>query len=112
MNEGWAKNVRDSNQLYTEAKSENTISRITGTADHPRQTERVPADAIFDFKLGMKILADNEHSFIDTVLAGLKLLELDGIGGSGSRGYGKIKFKLDDADLQARLEAIDPFKAA
>ncbi|SJM89913.1 CRISPR type III-associated RAMP protein Csm3 [Crenothrix polyspora] len=112
LNESWAKNVRDSNQLYTEAKSENTINRITGTADNPRQTERVPADAIFDFKLGMKILADNEYSFIDTVLAGLKLLELDGIGGSGSRGYGKIKFKLDDADLQARLEAIDPFKAA
>jgi CRISPR-associated protein Csm3 len=108
----WLDKVDKNNWLYTEAKSENTINRITGTADHPRQTERVPADAIFDFKLGMKILADNEHSFIDTVLAGLKLLELDGIGGSGSRGYGKIKFKLDDADLQARLEAIDPFKAA
>jgi CRISPR-associated protein Csm3 len=114
LNENWAKNVRDSNLLYTEAKSENTIDRITGVTVNGglRQTERVPADAIFDFKLGMKILADNEHSFIDTVLAGLKLLELDGIGGSGSRGYGKIKFKLDDADLQARLEAIDPFKAA
>jgi CRISPR-associated protein Csm3 len=112
LNKGWANDVRESNQLYTEAKSENTINRITGTADHPRQTERVPADAIFDFKLGMKILADNEHGFIDTVLAGLKLLELDGIGGSGSRGYGKIKFKLDNAELQARLDAIDPFKAA
>ncbi len=112
LNKDWLAKIDKNNWLYTEAKSENTISRITGTADHPRQTERVPADAIFDFKLGMKILADNEHSFIDTVLAGLKLLELDGIGGSGSRGYGKIKFKLDDADLQARLEAIDPFKAA
>jgi CRISPR-associated protein Csm3 len=112
LNKDWLEKVDKNNWLYTEAKSENTISRITGTADNPRQTERVPADAIFDFKLGMKILADNEQSFIDTVLAGLKLLELDGIGGFGSRGYGKIKFKLDDADLQARLEAIDPFKAA
>jgi CRISPR-associated protein Csm3 len=44
----------------------------------------------------------------------LKLLELDGIGGSGSRGYGKIKFenlKLNNVDLQARLDTIDPFKA-
>lgn len=112
LNKEWLEKVDKNNWLFTEAKSENTINRITGTADNPRQTERVPADAIFDFKLGMKILADHEHSFIDTVLAGLKLLELDGIGGSGSRGYGKIKFKLDDADLQARLEAIDPFKAA
>ena len=94
-------------------KSENTINRITGvtTDGGLRQTERVPADAVFDFKLGMKILNEKEHAFIDTVLAGLKLLELDGIGGSGSRGYGKIKFILDDADLQARLDAIDPFKA-
>lgn len=112
LNKEWLEKVDKNNWLFTEAKSENTINRITGTADNPRQTERVPADAIFDFKLGMKILADNEHSFIDTVLAGLKLLELDGIGGSGSRGYGKIKFKLDNADLQARLDAIDPFKAA
>jgi len=100
------------NRLYTEAKSENTINRITGTADNSRQTERVPADALFDFKLGIKILDDQEYTFIDTVLAGLKLLELDGIGGSGSRGYGKIKFKLDDVDLQTRLDATDPFKAA
>lgn len=113
LNANWKKKVSDNNWLYTEAKSENTINRITGTADNPRQTERVPADAVFDFKLGMKILDDNEHEFIDTVLAGLKLLELDGIGGSGSRGYGKIKFvdlKLNGEDLQTRLDAIDPFK--
>jgi len=112
LSKTWLDKVDQNNWLYTEAKSENSIDRITGTANSPRQTERVPADALFDFKLGIKILNDQDHAFIDTVLAGLKLLELDGIGGSGSRGYGKIKFKLDDADLQARLDAIDPFKAA
>ena len=115
MNPDWQKRISDNNWLYTEAKSENTINRITGTADNPRQTERIPAEAIFDFKLGMKILDDSEHAFVETLLAGLKLLELDGIGGSGSRGYGKIKFinlQLNGADLQARLEATDPFKAA
>lgn len=110
LSKAWADEVTENNWLYTEAKSENTINRITGTADNPRQTERVPADALFDFKLGIKILADNEKSFMDTLLAGLKLLELDGIGGSGSRGYGKIKFKLDDVELQALLDATDPFK--
>ena len=112
LSKDWLEKVDKNNWLYTEAKSENTINRITGTADNPRQTERVPADALFDFKLGIKILNDEEYLFIDTVLAGLKLLELDGIGGSGSRGYGKIKFQLDDAELQARLDATDPFKAA
>ena len=61
----------------------------------------------------MKVLDESENAFVETVLAGLKLLELDGIGGSGSRGYGKIKFenlKLNGEDLQARLEATDPFK--
>ena len=113
LNADWKKQISDNNWLYTEAKSENTINRITGTADNPRQTERVPADAVFDFKIGMKILNDGEEDFIETVLAGLKLLELDGIGGSGSRGYGKIKFvdlKLNGEDLQTRLNAIDPFK--
>jgi CRISPR-associated protein Csm3 len=115
LNADWKKQISDNNWLYTEAKSENTINRITGTADNPRQTERVPADAVFDFKLGMKILNDGEENFMEMVLAGLKLLELDGIGGSGSRGYGKIKFEnlqLNGEDIQARLDAIDPFKAA
>ena len=115
LNNEWKKQISDNNWLYTEAKSENTINRITGTADSPRQTERVPADTIFDFQLGMKILSDSEYDFVETVLAGLKLLEIDGIGGSGSRGYGKIKFenlKLNNVDLQARLDTIDPFKVA
>ena len=30
---------------------------------------------------------------IETIIAGLRLLELDYIGGNGSRGYGKIAFK-------------------
>jgi CRISPR-associated protein Csm3 len=113
LSKEWLAKVDKNNWLYTEAKSENTINRITGTADNPRQTERVPADAVFDFKLGMKVLNDGEENFIETVLAGLKLLELDGIGGSGSRGYGKIKFvdlKLNGEDVQTRLDAIDPFK--
>ena len=113
LNKEWLENVNKNNWLYTEAKSENTINRITGTADNPRQTERVPADAIFDFKLGMKVLDDVEQEFVETVLAGLKLLEMDGIGGSGSRGYGKIKFEnvqLNGEDIQVRLDAIDPFK--
>ena len=113
LNQNWRERVGENNWLYTEAKSENRIDRITGTAEHPRQTERVPAGALFDFHLAVKILDVGDEALLDLLLAGLKLLELDGIGGSGSRGYGKIGFRgltLNGDDLQARLEALDPFR--
>ena len=76
-----------------EVKFENTIDRVTCVAN-PRQIERVPAGAEFDFRLiynvenpeqmndNMKILAD-----------GLELLQPDYLGGSGSRGYGRVSFR-------------------
>ena len=36
----WEKEVRDNNQPLTEVKSENLINRISGVAEHPRNTER------------------------------------------------------------------------
>lgn len=97
-------------KLLTEAKSENTINRIAGTAEHPRQTERVPSGAFFDFSLQVKILdTDNEEQLLNTLLNGLKLLEMEALGGSGSRGYGRVKFNLSDAKLAEKLAAIDPF---
>lgn len=108
LDEDWVKGIKGRNLLLTEAKSENIINRISGTAEHPRNTERVPAGAKFDFKLTLKQL-DGDDDLLDTVLAGLKLLEFDGIGGSGSRGYGKIKFTFSNADLQQRFDQIKPF---
>lgn len=106
----WISSVRTSEGSYTEVKTENSIDRIAGTAKNPRQTERVPADARFDFKVTVKVLDD--ENLLDTLLAGLKLLELDGIGGSVSRGYGKVKFEklsLDGKDFSADFDQIDPF---
>ena len=112
LNPGWEKRIRDNNQMLTEVKSENRINRISGVAEHPRNTERVPSGALFDFRLSFKRLADDDKQLLDTVLQGLKLLELDSIGGSGSRGYGKIKFvglTIDGVDAQTRFSAIAPF---
>ena len=92
LNEAWENAIREDNQLLTEAKSENTIDRITSTAGNPRQTERVPAGAEFDFKLTLRQFEGDKPELLDLVLKGLKLLELDSLGGSGSRGYGKVKF--------------------
>lgn len=112
LNEAWEKAIRNDNQLLTEAKSENTIDRITSTAGNPRQTERVPAGAEFDFKLTMRVFdEDNKQELLKTVLSGLKLLELDSLGGSGSRGYGKVKFTELTVDGEARnLDDIKPFE--
>ena len=108
----WEKQIREDNLALTEVKSENRINRISGVAEHPRQTERVPAGAQFDFRLSVKRLVGDGDDLIQTVLQGLKLLELDSVGGSGSRGYGKVKFvnlQIDGEDAQARLDAVKPF---
>ncbi len=110
----WIKRIEADNLMLTEVKTENRIDRIKGVAEHPRQTERVPAGALFDFRLSVKRLdIDGDGAaLLDTVLAGMKLLELDSLGGSGSRGYGKVRFtglKLDGEDIQARFDAIKPF---
>lgn len=110
----WVEAVKGENNLLTEIKTENRIDRIKGVAEHPRQTERVPAGATFDFTLSIKVLnSDGDGSALRAVLfRGLRLLELDSLGGSGSRGYGKVKFRrltLDGQDIQAQFDAMDPF---
>nr|WP_315539211.1 type III-A CRISPR-associated RAMP protein Csm3 [uncultured Haemophilus sp.] len=111
LNADWEKAIRDDNQLLTEAKSENTIDRITSTAGNPRQTERVPAGAEFDFKLTLRQFEGDKPELLDLVLKGLKLLELDSLGGSGSRGYGKVKFTELTVDGETRnLDDIKPFE--
>lgn len=112
LNEAWRKGIDDANLLTTEAKSENSINRISGKAENPRYTERVIAGARFDFRLSMKVLEGEEDGLLRMLLSGLRLLEADSLGGSGSRGYGKVKFEnltIDGEDKQAAFEAIDPF---
>ena len=113
MNANSRERMRQDNIPLTEVKSENSINRISGTAEHPRQMERVPAGVSFDFRLSFKRLDMDEPNLMEMVLAGLKLLERDSLGGSGSRGYGKIRFtdiKIDGEDASARFEAIEPFE--
>ena len=92
----------DTDMPYTEVKTEVAIDRITSAAT-PRQNERVPAEATFgpmemvhslytlDTDAGGSI--DREIELFDAVLTGMELLEDDYLGGSGSRGSGKIAFR-------------------
>ena len=78
---------------YTENKFENIIDRVKGIAQHPRQTERVPAGAKFNAEFIINVWDDDdEQELIALFEKGIRLLENDYLGGSGSRGYGQIKF--------------------
>lgn len=89
---------KSENMVLSEAKYENVINRQKGTAEHPRQTERVPAGVEFDFDIRIKILDknDNEKELVDMVKKGFELIEMDYLGGNGSRGYGRVKFNLSE----------------
>ena len=80
---------------YTENKWENVIDRTKGVAEHPRQSERVPGGAVFDAEFILNIWDDDKEEgkeLIELFEKGIRLLENDYLGGSGSRGYGQIKF--------------------
>ncbi len=79
-----------------EIKYENTINRITARAT-PRPLERVIAGTEFNFELIYRIFDMNDQGKMDEdlfkyVLDGLIYLQQDTLGGSGSRGCGKIEF--------------------
>lgn len=114
LSEDWVRQVRENNQLLTEVKSENRINRISGTAEHPRNTERVPSGARFNFRLSVKQLKGDGEDLLDTVLQGMKLIEFDSLGGSGSRGYGKVRFtgvRINGQDQQQRFDQTAAFPA-
>jgi len=80
---------------YTENKIENTIDRIEGATVKGgiRTTERVPAGAEFNAEFIINIWDDDkEEELMALFEKGIRLLENDYLGGSGSRGYGQIKF--------------------
>ncbi len=75
-----------------EGKWENSIDRTKGTALNPRQTERVAAGAEFTLDLVYRVFDGKDEQNFDYVIQALSLVENDALGGSGSRGYGKVKF--------------------
>lgn len=78
---------------FTQEKYENTINRKSGKAAHGgvRNIERVPAGAVFNFELVLNNYEeDKNEDFISLIKQGFALLEDDYLGGSGTRGYGKV----------------------
>jgi len=107
----WKKMAQENRWSLTEEKSENVINRIRGTAENPRFIERVPEGAKFKFLVTFKILQNDDNKLFDEyLLKGLKLLEMDALGGSGSRGYGRIAFEFNDQPLNEKFHSLDPFQ--
>ncbi len=84
---------------FAEVKTENVIDRILGKAKDGglRSLERIPAGVEFGFEIILNILEEEkekEEKFLNIILYGIDLLELDYLGGSGSRGYGQVKFHI------------------
>ena len=80
---------------YLEIKVENTIDRVKGTTIRGgvRNMERVVAGSKFKFEIVFNVYKKEDKDLIKKFIEGMKLLEDDYLGGSGSRGYGKIKFE-------------------
>ncbi|MBI4843636.1 MAG: type III-A CRISPR-associated RAMP protein Csm3 [Nitrospirae bacterium] len=111
LDKDWKKQAQANRWQLTEVKSENSIDRILGTVTKggPRFIERVPEGTQFSFNLTFKILDDNDNTLFEKILEGLRLLELDALGGSGSRGYGRIKFEFKDAEINRQFKELNPF---
>lgn len=79
---------------YTEGKWENSINRLSGVATNPRQTERIPAGVSFDVEIIINVWDSDEDGkkSLELLKNGIHALENDYLGGSGSRGYGQVKF--------------------
>jgi CRISPR-associated protein Csm3 len=88
-------NAPNTDMPMTEVKTEVNIDRIT-TAANPRQFERVPAGAEFNFELVLTLLVgDEEKQFLNLIREGLELMQHDSLGGHGSRGYGAVEFRIE-----------------
>lgn len=108
LDDNWKDDAKKNRWQLTEVKSENSINRIQGTAANPRFIERVPEGTKFKFLVTFKVLQDDdEQLFNDYLLKGLKLLEMDALGGSGSRGYGRIKFDFNDDTVNKQFAELE-----
>jgi len=113
LNRTWRETADERRWDLVEEKTEVGIDRIAGKAadGRLRQTERVPAGAEFDLEMSFRLYAVNgdggrrDWACLNWLLQGLAMLEDDALGGSGSRGYGRVRFdnlilRYDGADTQ------------
>jgi CRISPR-associated protein Csm3 len=97
----WRDRLLGKGLALTESKTEVLIDRIAGKAHDrfgPRQTERVPPGAAFAFEAVCRLYRvggdeGRDRDCLAWAIQGLDLVEQDALGGSGSRGYGRVAFE-------------------
>ncbi len=101
LTENSKKEIQDAlgERIFTEIKAENKINRFKGTADSPRFIERVPTGSCFVGYIDvMEFDGDPIDKLLDYLKEALDLLEYSFIGGSGSRGYGRVKVNCQELE--------------
>jgi len=89
-------NAPETDMPLTEVKIEVGIDRITSEAN-PRNFERVPAGAKFELCMVLNVFEeDDEKELVKLLITALRLVQDDYLGGQGTRGYGRIKIKVDE----------------
>ncbi len=93
---------RDSNLLndsleYTEGEEKIEVKidrqKLAAFQGGNRTQERIAAGAKFNFEVMIRIFEDDdENKFKERLKEAIKIVELEFLGGSGSRGYGQVKF--------------------
>lgn len=81
---------------FSETKTETMIDRWTGVAARGslRTQERIPVGSRFDLEVTLRIfVGDDEEKIKNFVTDGIKRLENDYLGGSGTRGYGWVQIE-------------------
>ncbi len=101
------------NVVLTEVKTENGINRSTAVAN-PRQVERVVAGTRFRVRIVYNIVNSEQIAEDMNILAaGFRLVQLDYLGGHGSRGSGRVilrNFKVESFDEEFKTAAADAAK--
>jgi CRISPR-associated protein Csm3 len=104
-------NAPNTDMPMTEVKTEVNIDRITSAAN-PRNFERVPAGAEFNFQLVLTLLeGDDETKFLNLIREGLELVKDDSLGGHGSRGYGLVQFTVQETLERTAVDYLNGQKA-
>ncbi|HIP43398.1 MAG TPA: type III-A CRISPR-associated RAMP protein Csm3 [Aquifex aeolicus] len=88
---------------FTELKTENIINRIRGNAEHPRHMERVIPGSVFEGYITMRVFEGDGYALFELLDKGLRMLEDDYLGGSGSRGYGRVEIIKPDKVIWKEL---------
>lgn len=101
------KNIKGSrvNSQETEIKYENVIDHVTGTTRRGglRQMERVVPGTVFDFEIVYNLENKNWiDEDLQNIQKAIEFVQDEYLGGSGSRGYGKVEFHVNKLTYKSK----------